>query len=143
MSSIPVSSCMTDTSRFHCSGVGSRGKERHLLGRKSFRKPGQEAQQAVALAQTRPRECSDGHGVVRSADDRSRPYYDLLCSKLSPCSQTSNAGLYIGLSSALRRHKRCDKTCIRDQHPSYSGGDPILVEVVRPVPTRRTHFKSG
>src|SRR5713101_5088316 len=68
---------------------------------------------------------------MRSADEQKRDRTtNLHCSKLSPCSQTSNSGSFHRSNTALRQTITLCKTWIRDQYPSYSGGDPILVELL-------------
>src|ERR1700682_6230435 len=74
---------------------------------------------------------------MRSAGEQTRDRTtNLHCSKLSTCSQTSNSGSFHRSNSALRHTITLCKTWIRDQYPSYSGGDPILVELLVDAPER-------
>src|SRR5258708_16134884 len=67
---------------------------------------------------------------MRSADEQKRDRTtNLLCSKLRPCSQTSNAGLFHRLSSALRQTITLCKTCIRDAVYRNAAKDCLFIRV--------------
>src|SRR5213079_434389 len=68
---------------------------------------------------------------------------NLHCSKLSPCSQTSNSGSCHRSKSALRQTLTLCKTWLRDQYPSYSGDDPLLVELLVDASERSSVERCG
>src|ERR1700704_3063279 len=81
---------------------------------------------------------------MRSAGEQKRDRTtNLHCSKLSPYSQTSNASSFHRSNSALRQTITLCKTWIRDQYPSYSGGDRMLVELLVDASERRHRSKGS
>src|SRR6266481_7910075 len=67
---------------------------------------------------------------MRSADEQKRDRTTSLHgSKLSPCSQTSNAGLFHRSSSVLRQTITLCKTCIRDAVYRNAAKDCLFIRV--------------